>query len=220
MDDLTQVTPGIGLRRDESRLRLSAASRRGVAPHIADERALARLRIQDESVSPMERRSPSSRLHGVRRLTALLPALAGLVVLLGYSHEDDQTSPASAEAASSDAEAVPNAVTKPAVDLTLDCTGRRASAGTFDYVAPGTAAQARRQGWPDTPMMAVEGMPESPNFERLKVVSLSDPVRSTRGGQAPVQFAALTADGATVAVITVDPLVGGFWAVGQLQQCA
>ena len=211
----------MGCPRARDRLHVRAALRR---PLVAASRARccrmsrSRPRTDHEVVSPMERRPPNSRRKGVRRLTAWLPALAGVLVLLGCSHDDDRGDRAPAEAASS--EAVPEAVTEPGVDLTLDCTGRRASADTFDYAAPRTASQARRQGWPETPMMAVEGMPGSPNFERLEVVSLSDPVRSTTHGRVSVQFAALTADGATVAVVTVDPLVGGFWSVGQLQQCA
>lgn len=161
---------------------------------------------------------PRSRLDGVRKLTTWLPVLAGVLLLLGCSHENDRPDRAPAEAAPSNV--VPETVTEPGVDLTLDCSGRLASAGTFGYVAPRTAAQARRQGWPDTPTRAVEGMPASPTFKRLEVVSLSDPVRSTTHGRGSVQFAALTADGATVSVITVDPLVGGFWSVGQLQHCA
>ncbi|MEZ0581256.1 hypothetical protein [Nocardioides sp. MH1] len=108
------------------------------------------------------------------------------------------------------------------VDLTLDCDGNQRGAGTFDYAPPSTRADAIRQDWPQTPLEALGGMadPDSRRGERLGVERLSDGVRSDQRGRVTVQFAALDAEGDTVAVYTVDRLFRGVWSVGQMQECA
>lgn len=108
------------------------------------------------------------------------------------------------------------------VDVSLDCTGNQRGAGTFDYFPPSTRAAAIRQGWPRTPEEALGGMtdPDSRRGERLGIVGMSNGVRSVTDGRVTMQFAALDAEGATVAVFVVNRLFRDVWAVGQMEECA
>lgn len=168
----------------------------------------------------MERQERRGRRTGMRRRSAWLPALAGVLVLVGCSHENDEASRAGSSLDA--ALGVEQSATPEVVDLSLDCTGNQYGAAVLDYMAPRSRAHGMRTGWARTAKDALGGMadPESRRGERLGIVSLSDGVRSvTPGGRVNVQFAALNADGETVAVFVANRVFRDVWAVGTFREC-
>ena len=107
--------------------------------------------------------------------------------------------------------------------LELQCESGMSQGGTLDFVGPGSAADAKAQGWPTSPEEAAQATFGSRMFMavRLRDLTLEDGERvELPNGAVVVQFPATASDGSTQGLITVEELVEGFWSTTHIASCA
>lgn len=88
--------------------------------------------------------------------------------------------------------------------------------GDLDVMAPSSAEEARKQGWPTDPLAAVEGVPDAPAWRDLGIADLTL-LDQYDDGEARVS--AQDAEGRTVLIMTVEELVRDAWAMTATETC-
>jgi hypothetical protein len=103
----------------------------------------------------------------------------------------------------------------------LDCNQFSSNAPPYSS-PPQSAAEAREQGWPDSPDAAAHDTVNAPAFrDRLAQLELGPPrAASSLGGHAVFQYVLTDQSGATLATLQVEELFNSVWATTQTAICS